>query len=118
MSGRPCLPAHRALRALGLAAASLAVAGAAGAGRDLPIANDSGMTLMEVYVSPAGEAAWSEDLLDVRVVPPGDSVVVLLPGEEGRCDVALRLVFEDGRDRLEAADACAGVGLRLAPRRP
>jgi hypothetical protein len=73
---------------------------------------------MEVYASLPSEAAWSEDLLQVRVLLSGGSVVVTLPGEEGRCDIYLRLVLEDGRDRLEAADACAGTGLRLAPGSP
>jgi hypothetical protein len=77
------------------------------------VINSSTLTLMEFYASPVGEGAWGEDLLYVSVLPSGEAGTVTIVDGRARCDFDLRLVFEDGRERVDKADVCSGPSYRV-----
>ena len=91
---------------LGLAALLAGAAPAWAVDLSLEIVNESGLTIMEIYASPAGEGLWGEDLLRARVLGRGEAIHVLIPEGEPRCDYDLRLVLENGRDLDQTARVC------------
>ncbi len=90
---------------------------ASAADHSYQVANESDLTIMEIYASPAGEGRWGEDLLHVRVLPPGKVSRFPLSDELSRCDWDLRVIFENGRELVEGANLCAaeGYSVRRAP---
>jgi hypothetical protein len=91
-----------------LAGALLLAATVSAAAADLSyqVTNYSDLTIMEIYASPAGEGAWGEDLLYAQVLPRGEAHTLLVPDGTTRCDYDLRLIFENGRELVEAAQVC------------
>jgi len=100
------------LQSLGFCIALL-VAGASGCateetdppdGASLTIDNDSSFTIIELNISPVGEASFGADLLGADVLEPGDSFVI----SQLDCDVYdIRLLDEDNDECILAdVDLC------------
>ncbi|EYD74222.1 hypothetical protein Rumeso_04279 [Rubellimicrobium mesophilum DSM 19309] len=102
---------------LGLGLLAVAAAPAMAAETFLQVANRSNLTIMEIYASPAGKGTWDEDLLVARVLPRGETGTFVIPERRPGCTYDLRLVFENGREAVQATDACSGRGhvVREAP---
>ena len=99
-----------------LALASLLAAAtgpASAADVSIEVVNASSLTLMELYASPVDDGAWGEDLLHVRVLPPGETGSFPIAEGAARCDYSLRFVLEDGRERVDVADICDAPSYRL-----
>lgn len=92
-----------------LLAVPLAIAAAAPAlAQDLmvDVANDSEEgVLTELYMVPAGEEDWGEDLLS-EDMEPGDVVEVSIEDGESVCDYDIYAVYDDGGDYTETVDIC------------
>lgn len=84
-----------------IAALSLAggmVQGALADPRDFTLENDSLSYITRVYVSPTSSSEWGDDILDVDVLGPGESVDISFDPSFGRtCIYDLLVVTEDGR---------------------
>lgn len=83
--------------ALGLClAAALAVSAAALAGdQDFVLVNKTGLTIDELYVSPADDDEWGEDVLGKDVLADGESVEIKFSRKEADCVWDLKIVDED-----------------------
>lgn len=79
----------------------------------IEVVNASSLTLMELYASPVDDGAWGKDLLNVHVLPPGETGRFPITESSTRCDYSLRFVLEDGRERLGAADLCDAPSYRI-----
>lgn len=79
------------------------------------ISNQTGLTLMEFYASPAstGEMGGGNDILGAGVVAPGESGTVSIAQAPGECLYDLRSVFEDGSERVETQDICQSASYTL-----
>jgi hypothetical protein len=75
---------------------------------DIPfrITNHSGMTLMEFYLSPAGEATWGEDLLHVKVLRSGESRDIDVIDGSGECGLDVLYILENGRKFFDIINIC------------
>jgi hypothetical protein len=82
--------------------------------RSLVVVNNSGLTLMELHAFSNGEEGWSDDLLHVHVLAPGEMRRFPLIGVHDQCNYDLWLTFEDGRERLETVDVCETSTLVLS----
>ena len=60
------------------------------------LANGTGMTIREVYVSLSTDSNWGADRLGNNVLQPGQRLEVNLPAV-GVCQVDVRVVYMDGR---------------------
>jgi hypothetical protein len=78
-------------------AASLALAAPAAAQSNDPsfnLANRTGQTINEIYVSPASQNTWGRDWLGNNVLPSGQTFPVRLP--VGECVYDIRVVYQGG----------------------
>lgn len=89
-------------------AAALAVSALPAFAQDVSyeLVNETGLTLMEFYSSPASSGEWGDDILGSEVVAPDESGTVTLTGTEGECAFDFRSVFEDGTELVETHDIC------------
>ncbi|HEV7265447.1 MAG TPA: Tat pathway signal protein [Falsiroseomonas sp.] len=60
------------------------------------LANQTGLTIREVYVSLATQSSWGNDRLGANVLQPGQRLQVSLPAGV-TCLVDVRVVYADGR---------------------
>ena len=76
--------------------------------RDFTLENDSLSTITRVYVSPTSSDSWGDDILDVDVLPPGESVDITFDASVGRtCIYDILVVTEDGsRTRKSRENLC------------
>ncbi|WP_210529253.1 hypothetical protein [Rubellimicrobium arenae] len=79
------------------------------------LVNDSGLTLMEFYTSPADEGSWGDDLLVANVLASGESGTVDISNGDQQCDRDLRFVFEDGSEMIDRVNICDTASYTLSP---
>lgn len=89
-------------------AAALALTAPAAMAQDVSyeLVNQTGLTLMEFYSSPAASGAWGGDILGAGVVAPGEASTVTIGDAGGTCAYDFRSVFEDGSELVETHDIC------------
>lgn len=97
------------LRAAVAAAALLVAAPAAAQQIVFTLNNETGVDLVEFYVSPVSEESWEEDLLGADIMPAGQSAEVTIGGDRG-CDYDLKFVFADGDELIDEAINLCEVG--------
>ena len=70
--------------------------------------NDSLSYITHLYVSPTSSDSWGDDILDVDVLPPGESVDITFDTSVGRtCIYDILVVTEDGsRTRKNRENLC------------
>ena len=77
------------------------------------LVNDTGLTLMEFYSSPASSGEWGGDILGANVIAPGESGTVSISDPAGECAYDFRSVFEDGSELVETHDICSMASYTL-----
>ena len=68
--------------------------------------NNSALTLMEFYTSPASTDDWGPDILGAGVIPPGEVGAVTIADGSDQCSYDLLLVMEDGQQLTDTVDIC------------
>lgn len=58
--------------------------------------NSTGVTLMELYISPSNVSSWEEDILGFDVLGSGQSVQVTIADGRSDCIYDILGVFADG----------------------
>ena len=76
-------------------AGSMAAFAASGK-QDFDLVNKTGLTIDEVYVSPATTDDWEEDVLGVDTLANGAKVTITFDRDETACKWDLKIVDEDG----------------------
>ena len=71
------------------------------------IINNSALTLMEFYTSPADTGTWNEDILGSNVLASGQSGTVNITDGSDQCVYDLRFVMEDGQELTDQVDICS-----------
>ncbi len=66
--------------------------------QDFNLTNKTGYDIYEVYVSPANESDWEEDVLDRDILANEKSVHIRFPHRPGICMWDLLVVYEDGEE--------------------
>ncbi len=114
-------------RTLALVGLSLALTLAAGipllrAGdQDFVLVNKTGYDIDEVYVAPANEKEWGEDIMGKDTLDNGDKVTIEFSHKEKECAWDMRIVFSDGEEAVwEDFDLCKvrEITLRYEGKRP
>ena len=68
--------------------------------QDFTLVNESGISIVELYVSPASVNSWEEDVLGVETLPSGSSTKVVFSDDEDRSVWDLRLIDENGDEHI------------------
>ena len=66
--------------------------------QDFVLVNKTGLTIEELYISPANDNEWGEDVLGVDVLKTGQKVTIKFSHKETECMWDLKIVDEDGDD--------------------
>lgn len=88
---------------------------AAGAANlDFVIVNNTGRTIEDLSISPAGEESWSDDILVQREVPEGERVAASYTRDVELCLWDVRVTFEGGdRRSWPAINLCDTIRVEL-----
>lgn len=70
------------------------------------LVNDSSHTIVEMYVAPANEESWGENILMVDGVESGVSGDVTIADGLDVCDYDLRFVTEEGAEATQTQNLC------------
>lgn len=70
------------------------------------LVNQTGLTVMEFYTSPASQEQWGDDILGAQVIAAGDSGTVTIADGSDQCSYDLLFVFEDGQEFQDSANVC------------
>jgi hypothetical protein len=62
---------------------------------DFTLVNKTGLTIMEVYLSPTTTDEWEEDVLGADVLKSGGKVAIKFGSSETECNWDLKIVDED-----------------------
>lgn len=92
-----------------LAAAIAALSAAPAFAEDLifTLVNESSHAIVEMYVSPVGEAEWGENILLVDAVDAGVSGDVTISDGLEVCEYDLQFVTDEGLEATQTQDLCA-----------
>ncbi len=85
----------RLTRVIGLAVLATVALGAMPAEREFQLVNRTGLTIDEVYLSPANANVWGDDVLGVDVVPNSGRVAITWSRPESACEWDLKIVDDD-----------------------
>lgn len=113
----------RRLSTIGLSFALLsAPASALRAGdQDFVLVNKTGYDIAEVYVSPANEKEWGEDVMGKDTLDDGDRVTIEFSHKEKECIWDMKIVFDDEEEAVwEDFNLCKvrEITLRYEGKRP
>jgi hypothetical protein len=113
---------QRLFSTLGLVSALAIGATALRAGdQDFVLVNKTGYDIDEVYVAPANEKEWGEDIMGKDVLEDGQKVTIEFSHKEKECAWDMRIVFSDGEEAVwEDFDLCKvrEITLRYEKKRP
>jgi len=101
---------------LGLVAAVLLSAAAATAQgkQDFVLVNRTGLIIAELYVSPADDDEWGEDVLGRDILKDGEKVEITFSRREKACKWDLKIVDEDDDSvTWEDIDLCKASEITL-----
>jgi len=62
--------------------------------------NETRQLIAELYVSAAGGRDWHGDLLGSNYLAPGASVLVQMADPNERCRIDVKMVLDDGSERI------------------
>ncbi|MEO5323634.1 hypothetical protein PV773_09940 [Mesorhizobium sp. CC13] len=62
------------------------------------LTNGTSSALTEFYVSPVGVRDWEENILDVDMLAPGDSIEITIADGRSVCDYDMRFEFDADSD--------------------
>ena len=89
--------------------------------QDFVLVNRTGLAIHELYVSPANDNEWGEDVLGKDVLRNGETVTIQFSHKETECLWDMKVVDEDGDDVIwEDFDLCKAkqITLRYEGKRP
>lgn len=73
----------------------------------ITIVNSTGYTISEIYIAPAFETSWEEDVLSWDVLRDGQEVEIDFRRAENTCDWHLMVVYDDGEQAVwDGLDLC------------
>jgi hypothetical protein len=75
--------------------------------------NNSALTLMEFYTSPASMDDWGPDILGSGVIAPGEAGTVTIADGSDQCTYDLLFVMEDGQQLSDTVDICSMASYTL-----
>lgn len=71
------------------------------------VENATASTLTALYISRTGKRSWEEDMLELDVLRPGESVTVTIDDGLPQCEYDLLAEFKDGESlELYEVDMC------------
>lgn len=112
----------RLLTTLGLVSALAIGATALRAGdQDFVLVNKTGYDIDEVYVAPANEKEWGEDIMGRDTLDNGQKVTIEFSHKEKECLWDMKIVFSDEEEAVwEDFDLCKvrEITLRYEKKRP
>ncbi|MGQ0559065.1 MAG: hypothetical protein ACT4OE_05695 [Sphingosinicella sp.] len=75
--------------------------------QNFQLANNTGATIREVYVSTVNTDQWEEDVLGTSVLPTGQTATINFAREEEECMWDIRVVLESGQSaELRGVNLC------------
>jgi hypothetical protein len=90
---------------------------AAALDRLIELTNNTRMTIVEIYVAEVGSGRWQKDLLGDEILPPKNSLQVDLDDGTGSCRFDLRVIYDDGTDRIRRnVNVCRAEGFAISDR--
>ncbi|MEI9850993.1 MAG: hypothetical protein WDN24_09235 [Sphingomonas sp.] len=104
----------KTLAVAGALALSCTPAAAQRISQEVPLTNDTGMTITQIFISPSGEDEWGPDLLGDEVFADTIRATVTFEREEDACEWDIKATFEGGGGVVwPALDFCAisSIGL-------
>ena len=112
----------RLLSILGLVSVLAIGATALRAGdQDFVLVNKTGYDIDEVYVAPANEKEWGQDVMGKDTLDDGDKVTIEFSHKEKECMWDMKIVFSDEEEAVwEDFDLCKvrEITLRYEKKRP
>ena len=112
----------RLLSILGLVSVLAIGATALRAGdQDFVLVNKTGYDIDEVYVAPANEKEWGQDVMGKDTLDNGDKVTIEFSHKEKECMWDMKIVFSDEEEAVwEDFDLCKvrEITLRYEKKRP
>jgi hypothetical protein len=85
--------------------------------RHFRVTNETGQPIVELYLAVAGSGNWQGDLLGRDYLSPGNSVLVAIDDPNESCQADLRIVLDDGSERVSRdADICLVADFSVARR--
>lgn len=73
----------------------------------ITVANSTGYTIAEIYISPSKARSWQEDVLDLDVLDDGKEVEIDFRRSENTCKWDLMVVYDDGEEaEWQGLDLC------------
>lgn len=66
--------------------------------RDFTLHNNADVDIQQVYVSESGEETWGSDILEVDILPAGESVAIMFEDSSDACLYDLKAVAVDGNE--------------------
>jgi hypothetical protein len=78
-----------------------------GSDRLVRFTNEARQPIVELHVSAVGSGNWQGDLLGWGYLLPGNSVVVDIDDGNENCRIDVKMVFDDGSERVSRSmDVC------------
>ncbi len=113
----------RRLSTIGLTLALLTAPASAlrAANQDFVLVNKTGYDIAEVYISPANDKDWGEDVMGKDTLDDGDRVTIEFSHKEKECVWDMKIVFDDEEEAVwEDFDLCKvrEITLRYEGKRP
>lgn len=68
--------------------------------QDFTLYNRTGMAITEMYVSPASEDEWGEDILGIDTLPNGDDTTIHFSPKERAASWDIKLIDENGKEHI------------------
>ena len=88
-----------------------------GGDRLVRFANEAREPIVELHVSAVGSEHWQGDLLGWSYLLPGNSVVVDIDDRNESCRIDVKVVFDDGSERVSRSmDVCRAEGWAVSLR--
>ncbi len=80
--------------------AILAPLAAAQGKQDFTLYNRTGLAITEMYVSPAAEDEWGEDILGIDTLASGDDTTIHFSPKERAASWDIKLIDENGKEHI------------------
>ncbi len=88
-----------------------------GGDRLVRFTNNAREPIVELHVSAVGSGHWQSDLLGSGYLLPGNSVLVDIDDRNENCRIDVKIVFDDGSERVSRSmDVCRAEDRAVALR--
>jgi hypothetical protein len=68
--------------------------------QDFKLYNETGLAITEMYISPASEDEWGDDILGIDTLADGDDTMIHFSPKERAGYWDIKLVDENGKDHI------------------